>query len=123
MVSIRSLNGQPLAALGTTTRDNIAAALGGHASTEAVSLCALALIGLVRTLHNVNLLRDSNVNLVKPIDCMFVDNRLSNSLSKPTRVTKKAQISSAAQIWHPKPPHLQVCLHDVVQLLQTVVCL
>lgn len=98
MVSMACLDGKPLAALGATARENGAAALGCHASTEAVGLCALALVGLVRTLHNVNLLRDSNVNLVKPIDCKFVDNRLSNTLLKPTRVTKKAQNSKISLI-------------------------
>ena len=58
MVSIRSLDGQPLAALGTTTGQNGAAALGGHAGTEAVGLGALALVRLVRTLHNDNLLKE-----------------------------------------------------------------
>ena len=62
MVSMRRLDGQPLAALGTTTGQNGAAALGGHTGTEAVGLCALALVRLVRTLHNFNLLGDINVN-------------------------------------------------------------
>ena len=58
MVSIRSLDGQPLAALGTTTGQNGTAALGSHAGTEAMGLGALALVGLIRTLHNDNLQKE-----------------------------------------------------------------
>ena len=50
------LDGQPLATLCATTREDGAAALGGHAGTEAVGLGALALVGLVRTLHDDTLL-------------------------------------------------------------------
>ena len=52
------LDGQPLAALGATTRDDVTAALGGHAGAEAVGLSALALVRLVRTLHNDNLQKE-----------------------------------------------------------------
>ena len=65
MVSIRSLNGQPLAALGTTTGQDGTSTLGGHAGAEAVSLSTLALVGLIRTLHNDNLLGDINVNQIE----------------------------------------------------------
>ena len=51
MVSMACLDGKPLAALGATARENGAAALGCHASTEAVGLCALPLIRLISTLH------------------------------------------------------------------------
>lgn len=40
-----------LATLGTTTGEYGTAALGGHTGAEAVGLGALALIGLVGTLH------------------------------------------------------------------------
>ena len=52
MVSMNVLDSELLATLGTATGENGAAALGGHASTEAVALGALVLIGLVRTLHS-----------------------------------------------------------------------
>ena len=44
-------DGQPLAALSTTTGENLATTLGGHAGAEAMALCALPLVGLVRALH------------------------------------------------------------------------
>ena len=44
-------NREPLAALGTTTGEDGAAALGGHTRAEAVALGTLALVRLVRTLH------------------------------------------------------------------------
>ena len=50
------LDGQPLAALGATTCEDGAAALGGHTGTETMGLSALALVGLVRTLHDETLL-------------------------------------------------------------------
>lgn len=46
------LDGKALAALGTTTSEHGAAALGGHTSTEAVGLGTLTLVRLVRTLHS-----------------------------------------------------------------------
>lgn len=46
------LDGKALAALGATASENGAAALGGHTSTEAVGLSALALVRLIRTLHD-----------------------------------------------------------------------
>jgi len=46
------LDSELLATLGTATGEDGAAALGGHTSTETVALGALALIGLVRTLHS-----------------------------------------------------------------------
>ena len=46
-----ALHGQALAALRTTTGQDGAAALGGHAGTEAVGGGALALVGLIGTLH------------------------------------------------------------------------
>ena len=65
------LDGQLLATLGTTTGEDGAAALGGHASTEAVSLGTLALVGLIRTLHDESLLGVVKLqrNRVKPQDC------------------------------------------------------
>lgn len=45
------LDGQPLATLGTTTGEDLTAALGSHTGAEAVALCALALVRLIRTLH------------------------------------------------------------------------
>ena len=47
-----SLDREALATLCATTGENGTAALGGHASTEAVRGGALALVGLVRTLHS-----------------------------------------------------------------------
>lgn len=46
-----ALHGQALAALRATTGQDGAAALGGHAGTEAVGGGALALVGLIGTLH------------------------------------------------------------------------
>ncbi len=51
MVFIGILDGELLAALGATARENRAAALGGHTSAEAVGLGALPLVGLIRALH------------------------------------------------------------------------
>ena len=45
------LDGQALAPLGTTTRENGTAALGRHAGTETVALCALASVRLICALH------------------------------------------------------------------------
>ena len=45
------LDSEPLATLGTTTGEDGAATLGGHAGAEAVSGSTLPLVGLVRTLH------------------------------------------------------------------------
>ena len=50
----RILDGELLATLGTTTGQDLAAALGGHAGAEAVGLDALELVGLIRTLHDSN---------------------------------------------------------------------
>ena len=50
-----SLDGETLAALCTTTGQHGTAALGSHTCTEAMSLCALALIRLIRALHLVTL--------------------------------------------------------------------
>ena len=44
-------DGELLAALGTTTCENLTAALCRHPGTEAVALSALPLVGLIRTLH------------------------------------------------------------------------
>jgi len=49
------LDGETLAALCTTTGQHGTAALGSHTCTEAMSLCALALIRLIRALHLVTL--------------------------------------------------------------------
>ena len=46
------LDGEALAALGTTASEHSAAALGGHTGAETVGLGTLALIRLVRTLHD-----------------------------------------------------------------------
>ena len=46
------LDGEALAALGATTGQDGAAALGGHAGTEPVRGGALALVRLIRTLHS-----------------------------------------------------------------------
>ena len=46
-------DGQALAALGTTTGQNLAAVLGGHAGTEAVDAGALEHAGLESTLHDL----------------------------------------------------------------------
>ena len=46
------LDGELVTALGTTTSEHGTAALGGHTSTEAVGGGALALVGLVGTLHS-----------------------------------------------------------------------
>ena len=51
MVSIRSLDGELLAALGAAAGKDGAATLGGHTSAEAMGLGALELVRLVRTLH------------------------------------------------------------------------
>ena len=51
MVPVMRLDGQLLAALGATTREDGAAGLGCHAGTEAVGLGALPLVGLIGTLH------------------------------------------------------------------------
>ena len=51
IVSKAGLDGQALAALCATTRENGAAAFGGHACTEAMRLCALASVRLVCALH------------------------------------------------------------------------
>ncbi len=45
-------NGQALAALRTTTLQDVASALGVHALAEAVGACALDLARLIRSLHN-----------------------------------------------------------------------
>ena len=50
----RLLDGQTLAALGTTTGEHSAAALGCHTRTETVSLSTLALVRLISTLHDRN---------------------------------------------------------------------
>ena len=49
-----ALHAQTLATLGTTTSENRAAALGGHTGAETVRLSALALVRLIRALHDVN---------------------------------------------------------------------
>lgn len=46
-----SLNAETLASFGATSGENGAAALGGHASTEAVALGALASVRLVSAFH------------------------------------------------------------------------
>lgn len=46
-----ALHGEALATLRAATSENGAAALGGHTGTEAVRGGALALVGLIRTLH------------------------------------------------------------------------
>lgn len=46
------LDGELLAALGAATGENLTAALGGHTGAETVGLGALALVGLIRTLHS-----------------------------------------------------------------------
>ena len=51
-IGISLLDGEALAAIGTTTGQYEATSLGGHAGTEAVGGGALALGGLVRTLHS-----------------------------------------------------------------------
>ena len=51
-----NLDSQPLAALGTTTREHGTPSLSGHTGAETVGLGALALVGLVCTLHNLSLL-------------------------------------------------------------------
>ena len=56
MVFTGCLDSEPLATLGTTAGENVTAALGGHAGTEAVALGALPLVGLIRTLHGEILL-------------------------------------------------------------------
>ena len=48
---VTSLDGEALAALGTTTGENVTTTLGGHAGTEAVGRRALPLVRLIRTLH------------------------------------------------------------------------
>lgn len=50
------LDSELLATLGATTCENGAAALGCHAGAEAMGLCALPLVGLIRTLHLQTLL-------------------------------------------------------------------
>lgn len=45
------LDGQALAALCTTGRENLAAVLGCHTSTETMGLGALALVRLISTFH------------------------------------------------------------------------
>lgn len=54
------LDGKTLATLGAAARKDGAAVLGCHASTEAVGLCALPLVGLIRALHD-EILLDVNV--------------------------------------------------------------
>ena len=49
------LHGQALATLSTTGSQYLAPTLGGHTSTETVSLRTLALIGLISALHIVSL--------------------------------------------------------------------
>ena len=49
------LDGEALTALCTTTGQYGATAFSGHTSTEAMSLSALALIRLIRALHNITL--------------------------------------------------------------------
>ena len=51
MVFMTSLDGQLLAPLGAATGEYGTTALGGHASTEAMRLGTLPLVGLIRTLH------------------------------------------------------------------------
>ena len=58
-----SLDSETLAALCTTTGENGTAALGGHAGTEAVGGGALALVGLIRTLHSYSSRLGMNVLL------------------------------------------------------------
>lgn len=53
-VVIVALSAQDLAALAPTARENRSAATGGHARTEAVSLAALPVVRLVRSLHWVS---------------------------------------------------------------------
>ena len=55
MVSSRKeSNAEALAALGTTTRQNLAAILGCHACTEAVYTLALQVAGLESAFHRKN---------------------------------------------------------------------
>ena len=51
MVLSMGLDGQLLTALGAAAREDGTAALGCHASAEAMGLGALPLVGLIRTLH------------------------------------------------------------------------
>ena len=46
------LDGELVTALGTTTSEHSTTALGCHTSTEAVGGGALALVGLIGTLHS-----------------------------------------------------------------------
>lgn len=50
------LDGEALAALGTTTGKDGTTTLGRHTGAEAMGLGALALVRLIRTLHDANLL-------------------------------------------------------------------
>ncbi len=93
------LDGELLAALGTTTGENLASSLGGHTSTETVGLCALALVGLIRTLHSYSsqlgmnfLFRALSPKIVKAhgLTCQFilkrsVKNRLQNARGRQHR--------------------------------------
>lgn len=80
MVLISRLDGQALAALCTTTGQDGATILGGHTSTEAVGLCALPLVGLIRTLHFKPSWDVINVN--KPQDCRGLQRGMSNTVKK-----------------------------------------
>lgn len=51
LMVFKSLDGQTLAALGATTRQNGTAALGRHTSTEAVRLRTLASVRLISAFH------------------------------------------------------------------------
>lgn len=72
------LNGEPLAALGTTARQHGAAPLGGHTLAESMCGGALALIRLIRTLHSYS--SPLGVNSIvrnKPKDCKGLASDLS----------------------------------------------
>ena len=79
------LDGELLAPLGTTTRQDVTAALGGHASTKAMALGPLPLVGLICTLHIKFLLKP--INAAKLQDCTGLAWEMSISEDKYTSKT------------------------------------
>ena len=51
----RILDGEALAALGTTSSQHCTSPLGGHAGTESMAFSALARVGLVSAFHTFTL--------------------------------------------------------------------
>ena len=81
------LDGETLAALGAATSEHLTAALGGHTSTEAVGLGALALVRLIRTLHSYSSRLGVNVGFSanKLKDCKGQSGKVSNLHAKASR--------------------------------------